>query len=86
MSHELAALLLTETVQHSLNITKLPVYAIFLDAKSAFDRVKKKILVRNLFAAGTTGQALLYLDQRLYSRKTFCDFDKRLMGPNDKEG
>ena len=81
MSHELAALLLTETVQHSLNITKLPVYAIFLDAKSAFDRVKRKILIRNLYTAGTSGHALLYLDQRLSRRQTFCDFDKRLVGP-----
>ena len=32
MSHELASLLLTETVQHSLYISKRPVYALFLDA------------------------------------------------------
>ena len=81
MSHELAALLLTETVQHSLNVSKLPVFAIFLDAKSAFDRVKKDILIRNLFTAGTSGHALLYLDKRLSNRQTFCDFDRRLMGP-----
>ena len=41
LSHELAALLLTEVVQHSLNVSKLPVFAIFLDALSAFDRILK---------------------------------------------
>ena len=52
-SHELAALLLTEVIQHSLHSLKLPVFAIFLNAKSAFDRVLREILIRNLFVAGT---------------------------------
>ena len=87
MSHELAALLLTETIQHSLHVTKLPVFALFLDAKSAFDRFLKEILVRNMFVAGTDDQRLLYLDQRLANRQTFCDFDQQLMGPiHDKRG
>ena len=81
MSHELACLLLTETLQYSLNVSKLPVYAIFLDAKSAFDRVLREILVRNLFIAGTNDHRLLYIDQRLSKRNTFCEFDKHLMGP-----
>ena len=77
----LAALLLTETIQHSLNSTHLPLFAIFLDAKSAFDRVMKELLVRNLHQAGTDGHALLYLDQRLKHRITYCEYDKELMGP-----
>ena len=80
-SHELAALLLTETIQHSLNVSNQPIFALFLDAKSAFDRVLKEILVRNLFTAGTDDQRLLYIDQRLKSRRTFCEFDKEMMGP-----
>ena len=80
-SHDLAALLLTETIQHSLNSTHLPLFAIFLDAKSAFDRVMKELLVRNLHQAGTDGHALLYLDQRLKNRITYCEYDKELMGP-----
>ena len=75
-SHELAALLLTEVIQHSIHTLKLPVFAIFLDAKSAFDRVLKEILIRNLFVAGTEGHQLLYLDQRLKNRQTFCKYDK----------
>ena len=87
MSHELAALLLTETIQHSLNVTKLPVFALFLDAKSAFDRVLKEILVRNMYNAGTDDQRLLYLDQRLANRQTYVDFDQQLMGPiHDERG
>ena len=81
-SHELASLLLTEVVQHYLHTKNTPVvYALFLDAKSAFDRVIKEILIRRLFLAGTDGHDLLYLDQRLGNRQTFCEFDKKLMGP-----
>ena len=81
MTHELAALLLTETLQHSLNVSKLPVFALFLDTKSAFDRVLKNILIRNMYLAGTTDQRLLYFDERLGNRHTFCEFNKHLMGP-----
>ena len=81
MSHDLASLLLTETLQYSMNISKLPVFALFLDAKSAFDRVLKEILVRNLFIAGTDDHRLLYINERLSSRKTFCEFGRQMMGP-----
>ena len=80
-SHEVAVLLLTEVIQHSIHVKKRPVFALFLDAKSAFDRVLKEILIRKLFLIGTDGHALLYLNQRLKSRKTFCEFEKKLMGP-----
>ena len=70
-----------------MHIKKKPVFALFLDAKSAFDRVLKKVLIRRLFLAGTDGHDLLYLDQRLGNRQTYCEFDKRLMGPiNDTRG
>ena len=81
MSHELASLLLSETLQYSVNIAKKPVYALFLDAKSAFDRTTKEILIRNLFFAGTDDQRLLYLNNRLGNRNTYCEFDKIMMGP-----
>ena len=81
MSHELASLLLTETIQHSLNVSKRPVYALFLDARSAFDRVVKEILIRNLFNCGVRDHRLIYLNQRLGNRRTFVDYDKNLMGP-----
>ena len=81
MSHELACLLLTETLQFSLNVAKKPVYALFLDAKSAFDRVLRERLIRNLFLIGTDDHRLLHIDNRLGSRRTFCEFDKVMMGP-----
>ena len=65
MTHDLASLLLTETLQYSLNVAKKPVFALFLDAKSAFDRVMREVLIRNLYFAGTDDQRLIYLNQRL---------------------
>ena len=81
MSHELASLLLTETIVNSDNVSKRPVFALFLDARAAFNRVVRKILVRNLFAAGIHDQRLVYFDKRLGSRYTYCEYDKELMGP-----
>ena len=81
MSHELASLLLTETIMNSVHVSKRPVYALFLDARAAFDRVLRKILVRNLFASGMNDQRLIYFDRRLDCRQTFCEYDKEIMGP-----
>ena len=80
-SHELAALLLTETIQHSLFNLKQPIFVIYLDAKSAFDRVLRKLLVRNLYHAGTAGQELLLINHRLNERKTIVEWAGNLMGP-----
>ena len=37
--------------------------------------------MRNLFTAGTDDHRLLYIDKRLKSRRTFCEYDKQMMGP-----
>ena len=81
MSHEMGALLLSEVIQHSINITDKPVFALFLYARSAFDRALQEILVRKLFLIGTTGERLLYFDNRLKYRKTFCEWDHQVLGP-----
>ena len=73
MSHELASILLTESIQYSLNASNRPLYALFLDARSAFDRVIKEILIRNIYNSGIKDQTLIYLDKRLDSIRTFCD-------------
>lgn len=87
MSHEMGALLLSEVIQHSININNKPVYALFLDARSAFDRTIREILVRKLFLLGTTGDRLLYFDNRLNHRKTFCEWDYQILGPiHDRQG
>ena len=44
-SHELAALLLTETIQSSLFSSKQPMFALFVDARSAYDVVLRKIFI-----------------------------------------
>ena len=80
-SHDLASLLLTEVIQHSIYTSNEPVYALYLDAKSAFDLVLREILIRNLFLCGTSGEELIYINERLKNRQTYCEWDKCLMGP-----
>ena len=86
-SHELAALLLTEVVQHRLHHDRGPVFALFLDAKSAFDVVVRQNAMVAAFQAGTKDQGLLYLDTRMANRRTFLQWDTTIMGPiHDKRG
>ena len=86
-SHELGAVLLTEVIQHSIHINNGPVFCLFLDARSAFDKTIREIMIRNLFTLGTDGGRLLYLDNRLKHRKTFCEWDRKVMGPiHDEQG
>ena len=86
-SHELASLLLTETIQHSKYNLKQPIYLLFLDAKSAFDTVVIPYLVRKLYAAGMTGNSMLFVENRLANRATFISFDINIAGPiNDEHG
>ena len=80
-SHELAALLITETIQESLHHYHSPVYLLFLDARSAFDTVVISFLVRNLYFSGMSGDSLLYLNNRLSNRVTYVDWNKEIMGP-----
>ena len=80
-SHELAALLLTECLQHSLHHLNLPLYVLYLDAKSAFDVVLGELLIKNLYCSGTTGETLVYLNNRLQNRETVLDWNGQLMGP-----
>ena len=61
MSHELGALLLTETINHSIKENDQPVFCLLLDARSAFDLTIREIIIRKLYLLGTTGDCLLYL-------------------------
>ena len=47
-SHELAALLLTESILHSVHTLKEPAYILYLDARSAFDVVLRELLIKNM--------------------------------------
>ena len=86
-SHELAAVLVTELIQHSIHVSKQPLFLLFLDARSAFDTVVPEMLIRNLYLSGMDGDSLIYVNNRLTSRKTFIDWNKTVMGPiHDQHG
>ena len=85
--HELAALLVSEVIQHSVWTLKEPAYLLFMDAKSAFDKVVPEMLIRNLYKAGMNGNTINFIDHRLKNRLTYIDWDKNLMGPiRDEHG
>ena len=79
--HLLASLLITEVVQHSLHVKDKPVFLLFLDAQSAFDRCLRQILVNELYKAGIDGAAITFIDRRLEHRATVYDWNGVLMGP-----
>ena len=86
-SHELASLLLTETIQYSLYHIRDPVFVIFLDAKSAFDVVVRQNAIVQAYKAGTTDKSLIFFNNRIGGRRTFVQWEKTLMGPiEDKRG
>ena len=80
-NHELAALLVTEVIQHSLNVSKKPVFLLSLDAQSAYDRCLRQILSSQLYKAEVNGTALTFIDKRLSSRATVYQWDGETMGP-----
>ena len=82
-SHEIAALLTTEVIQYSHHIRKEPVYLLLLDAKSAFDRCLRQILVCELFKAGVEGDALKFINNRLSNRLTVYEWNSELLGPSE---
>ena len=80
-THGLAALLLTEAIQHSLHQLHKPIFLLFLDARSAFDRVVISFLIRNFYLIGMEDKSLIYLNNRLSNRVTYVEWNKELMGP-----
>ena len=81
-SHELASLLVTETIQFSLNVNDKPMYLLLLDAQSAFDRCLRQILCTELFMTGMDGSSLLLVDNRLKNRHTVYQWNGELLGPS----
>ena len=82
-SHELASLLVTEVILYSLNVSNKPVFILALDAQSAFDRCLRQVLCSELYKAGVSESAILYMDNRLASRKTIYEWDGVKMGPSE---
>ena len=81
-SHELASLLVTELIQFSLHNSDKPIFLLFLDAQSAFDKVLPQLLIRNLFFHGVDGTTLSYINSRLTNRSTVYEWDNTLLGPS----
>ena len=81
-SHELASLLVTETIQFSLNVNDKPMFLLILDAQSAFDRCLRQILCTELFMTGMKGSSLLLVDNRLKSRNTVYQWNGEMLGPS----
>ena len=80
-SHELALLLLTETIQHCLFKAKHSIFVLLLDAKSTFDIVIRQNAIVEALKAGTTDQGLIYINNRMEQRRTFPQWETSLMGP-----
>ena len=81
-SHELAGLLLTEATQFSLFTDKVPMFALFLDVRSAFDSVERKILINKLFHCGTSGDALIFIENILGARKIYVEWERMIFFQN----
>ena len=80
-SHDLASLLVTEVIQYSLYTANRPVFLLALDAQSAFDRCLREILCCELYKAEVPGSAIIFMNNRLASRKTVYEWDGNKMGP-----
>ena len=88
-SHELAALLLTEAVCYATLTLGITFWVLFLDKQAAFDMVLKEHVITGAYAAAghRADQSLLYLANRLSSRRTYLQFSSTLMGPiHDERG
>ena len=62
-------------------VNKEPVYALLLDALSAYDRVVIEHAVTCAYLAGTQDEGLIYLEGRLRNRQTYIEWDKEVLGP-----
>ena len=60
-----------------LHSNKEPVYFLSLDALSAYDRVVIEHAVRCTYLAVTQDEGLIYLDNRLRSRRTLVSGTRR---------
>ena len=78
---------MTEVIQYSLHVSNKPVFILALDAQSAFDRCLRQVLCGELYKAGVAGSAIVYMDNRLDSRRTVYEWEGVKMGPAaDKTG
>ena len=82
-SHELAALFLTETICYATLTLGIALWVLLLDKQSAFNSVLKEHILNEAYVAAGhhADQSLLYMANRLATRRTFLQFSSTLMGP-----
>jgi len=82
-SHELCSLTLTEILTHSTRNFKIPTVHVYLDKEAAFDSALKEHVIREVFSASgcVPSQSIIYLANRLASRRTFLTHDNTVMEP-----
>ena len=80
-SHDLASLQVTELIAYSNIVLNRPLYALFLDAKSCFDRVRAQNVIKNAYRTGTSGYSLNLIDNRLTNRSSYIKFNNDVIGP-----
>ena len=79
--------MVTELTAMSNKVHNRPLYALFLDAKSCFDRVLHQSVIKSAYSAGTRGNVLNILNNRLGNRLSLIKFRDQVIGPiNDKQG
>ena len=44
-------------------------------------KILRELVIKNAFLAGSQDQGLIFLDNRLRSRRTYVEWDKTIMGP-----
>ena len=71
ISHDLASLLITETINHSLTELNLPVFCLLLNAHSAFELTIRELFLWRMHLLGTNDQRLTYIDNCHKHRKTY---------------
>ena len=78
-SHELAALLLTEVICYATLTLGIALWVLLLDKQSAFDSVLKEHILSEAYSAAghKADQSLLYMANRLATRRTFLQFSSR---------
>ena len=86
-SHKLAALLLSEAIKYATLTLGITLWVLLLDKRAAFDSVLKEHVITSAYSAsGHRGdQSLLYMANRLTSRRTFLQYSSSLIGPIDDQ-
>ena len=80
--HELATLLVTNTIIYSTLTLSIPLYVLLLEKQANFDSIfKEYVMVSTFHPVGSTDHSLLYMATRLFLRLTYVVHSKTVIGP-----